>query len=274
MKTLHRKGTEAAERGSSFLCVLCSFAVQFLFPLGLSAANLHWDVPGRTIFASFGTAICQTGIKGIGMTNTTSGATSYTVATSNTPPANALLLVSVAHGASTAPNIPTISVGHGTTWVMIATTNWGLYRLSLFRSMTNAAPTATAIIADFGGQTQWGCNLRACYFTNVVTMGTWGSGAVVQSVMTTNSTTNPSATLAALNGSTNAVYCAFINNINGYGADSIDAGWTQDIQNGFNTTATGQCNIYAIETSDNTPSITDGAQAWGAIAVEIQKACP
>jgi hypothetical protein len=116
--------------------------------------------------------------------------------------------------------------------------------------------------------------MRGVYFTNVNTSGTWGSGAVVQSVMTTNNTSNPSVTLAALSGSTNAVYCAFINNVNGYGATSIDAGWTQDIQNGFNTTATGQLNIYAIATSDNTPSITDGAQAWGSIAVEIQKACP
>lgn len=239
----------------------------------LPAANLHWDVPGRAIFASFGPAICQTGITGIGQTNTTTGASTYTIATSNAPVVNALMLVSVAHGASTAPNVPTLA-GHGTTWVMIATTNWGLYRISLFRSMTNATPTATACVASFGGQTQWGCNMRGVYFTNVNTSGTWGSGAIVQSVMTTNNTANPSATLAALNGSTNSVYCAFINNVNGYGATSIDSGWTQDIQNGFNTTATGQCNIYAIQTSDNTPSITDGAQAWGAIAVEIQKKCP
>jgi hypothetical protein len=153
---------------------------------------------------------------------------------------------------------------------LIATTNWGLYRLSLFRSMTNAAPTATAIIANFGGQTQWGCNLRAVYWTNVNTSGTWGSGAIVQSAMTTNNTANPSVTLGALSGATNGVYCALINNVNGYAADSIEAGWTQDIMNGFNTTATGQMNIYQGDANDNTPSITDGAQAWGGIAVEIK----
>jgi hypothetical protein len=225
------------------------------------------------LYADAPAAVCSVGITGIGQTNTTTGATTYTIATSNTPTANSLMLVSVAHGEGTAPNIPTLT-GHGTTWVMVATTNWGLYRISLFRSMTNNTPTATAVVASFASQTQWGCNMRGVYLTNTLTTGTWGSGAIVQSAMITNNTANPSVTLAALNGSTNAVYCAFINNVNGYGATSIDSGWTQDIQNGFNTTATGQCNIYALETTDNTPSITDGAQAWGGIAVEIQRACP
>jgi len=219
-----------------------------------------------------GLAVCSSGLRGIGQTNTTTGSMVYVVATSNVPPANALMLCSVACGMSGGPPIPTLA-GHGTTWVLIATTNWGNYRICLFRSLTNNTPTSTPIVATFGS-TLWGCNMRATFWTNVNTSGTWGSGAIVQSVMVTNNTANPSVTLAALNGSTNAVYCAFVNDVNGYGATSIDAGWTQDIQNGFNVTATGQCNIYAVETSDNTPSITDGAQAWGGIAVEIQKACP
>lgn len=226
------------------------------------------------LLKSSGASVCSMGLVGMGQTNTTAAASTYTLATSNNPIANVICLVSVVNTKASAPDVPTLA-GHGMTWVMVGTTNWGgLYRLSLFRSMTNNTPTATACVASFGGASQTGCNMRGVYVTNVLTTGTYGSGAIVQTVQTTNSSANPSITLAALLGSTNAVYAAFANNVNGYGATSIDAGWTEDIQNGYNTPATGQLNIRALGTSDNTPSITDGAQAWGGIAVEIQKACP
>lgn len=223
------------------------------------------------LFAS-GPTVCAMGLTGIGQTNTTTGATSYTLATSNTPVVNSLMLVGVASGVTGGPPVPTLA-GHGTTWVLIATTNWGNYRVSLFRSMTNNTPTATDVTVSFGASSQWGCNMRGVYITNVNTSGTWGSGAITQSTMLTNSTADPVLTLSALSGSTNAVYAYFVNAINGYGG-TIDAGWTQDINNGFNTTATGQYGQYAIATSDNTPSHTRAATAWGGIAVEIQKACP
>jgi hypothetical protein len=244
----------------------------------MDAADLHWSVAGKAAGKHHdeqGEPSCSLGLAGIGQTNTTAGATSYTLATSNQPPANALMLVSVVNTHATAPTIPTLT-GHGQLWVMIATTNGGggIWRLSLFRALTNNTPTSAAVVASFGATTQTGCAMRGLYLTNTLTTGTNGSGAIAQSVMTTNNTTNPTITLGALNGDTNAVLACFVNNVNGFGATSIDGGWTQDIQNGWNTPATGQLNIYATGTSDNTPSITDGAQAWGCIAVEIQKACP
>ena len=173
------------------------------------------------------------------------------------------------------PDVPTLA-GHGVQWVLIGTTNWGagLFRLSLFRSMTNNTPTASAVVASFGGNSQIGCAMMGLYLTNVVTTGNQGAGAVVQVVQTTNNSANPVVTLAAL-GAGAAIVAVFGNNVNGFGATSIDAGWTQRVQNGFATPSTGQLTIYSTATSDNTPSITDGAQSWGGIAVEIARAaCP
>lgn len=219
--------------------------------------------------------LCTPGISGIGVTNTTTGATTYTIVSTNNPPPNSLLLCFVHNSKATTPEVPTLA-GKGVEWKLIGTTNVGagLQRLSIFRSMTNDTPQAGNITASFAGATQTGCNMWAAYVTNVDLSGTLGSGAVQQVVQVTNNTANPVITLAALQGSTNAVVAGFANDVNGYGATSIDAGWTQFVQNGYTTPASGQLGIYAMGTSDNTVSITDGAQVWMGIAIEIKKACP
>jgi len=219
---------------------------------------------------------CSISVVGIGQTNTTSAASSYTLAKSNTPAINTLWLVAVVNTKATTPDIPTLT-GLGVNWVKVGTTNWGgqLTRLTLFRSMTNNTPTADALVADFAGANQTGCTMHGLAFSNVVTSGSQGSGAIVQSLQATNSSANPTVTLSALSATgKNAVYCVFANDANGYAATSVDSGWTEFIQNGYNTPATGQLGIYAIGTTDNTPSITDGAQAWAAIAIEIALSCP
>lgn len=231
----------------------------------LTLAALTPVIPGTNAPAEWTYAMA---FNSFAKTNTTAGADPYLAEQTTLPPANSLMLVAVGNTKASAPDMPTLT-GCGVEWVNIGTTNWSAaFRLTLFRGMTNGTPTTNALRAAFGAN-QTGCNIAGTYWCNANTNG-WGSGAIVQVVLTTNNSANPSVTLAALQGATNGVFCVFENNINGYGATSIDAGWTQDQQFGYTTPANGMLDIWATNTSDNTPSITDGAQAWAGIAAEIQ----
>jgi hypothetical protein len=218
--------------------------------------------------------------RGIGQTNTTAGATSYTVATSNAPSANALVLVAVINSKASAPDTPTLT-GHGMTWVQVLTTNFNVLatpiaRLTVFRGMTNNTPTATALVADFAGATQTGCNIRAVNCSNALSTGSHGANAVIQAVANgANASANPSITLAALNSSgRNNVVAFFGNDSNGF-AGTAENNWVEDWDSGYNTPATGGYCVYRLATTDNTVVVTAGSGDWAGIAIEVApNACP
>lgn len=131
-------------------------------------------------------------------------ATSYNTA-SITPTANALLLafIETSQGGGTAGS-PTLS-GNGLTWVEIlaVTYSGSIKRLSVFRAM-GASPSAGAVTITSNGDTFTHGAWKVVELTGVDTSGTNGSGAIVQAVAgTPTTTTTPSVTLAAFADATN-----------------------------------------------------------------------
>ncbi|HEX9060863.1 MAG TPA: hypothetical protein VF941_11845 [Clostridia bacterium] len=137
--------------------------------------------------------------------STLTSASSYN-SSSISPVANALILVSVESLFSTGtPNTPTVT-GTSMTWVQVNTEFDGSHlRVTVFRSLS-AAPGSGALTIDFSAQAQHDVNISIDQFTGVNTTGTNGSGAVVQSVIGTGTSTTPSVTLSAFASVSNYAY--------------------------------------------------------------------
>jgi hypothetical protein len=135
-------------------------------------------------------------------------AASY-VTSSITPTANRLVLAAVGSdkGSSGAVS-PTLS-GCGLTWVLVAEVGTGgpAFVLSVFRAL--GTPSAGAVTIDYGGVNQASCWWSINEFDGEDLTGTNGSGAVVQSVTNTGTTTSLTVTLAAFGSANNATYGAF-----------------------------------------------------------------
>lgn len=129
------------------------------------------------------------------------------------------------------------ATGTTNTWTQIATRANGTStrRGTLFRHLS-ASPASETVTIDFGGQTQDGMEWIAVEFSEVVTTGTNGSGAVVQSG-TASGTTSISVTLAAFGDAVNNV--AFL-------AAGSTAG-------GLNLTVTGYTELSSNVGSGNNP---------------------
>lgn len=97
--------------------------------------------------------------------------------------------------ASGTPNAPTMT-GGGYTWTQVATLAQGTSRLTLFRAYSTSAPTATNQIISFAGQTQIDCWWTMMYADRVVTTGSNGADAIVQSA--TNSTAGATSLVVSL----------------------------------------------------------------------------
>lgn len=206
----------------------------------------------------------------VGSNSTTTGNLNYSTTTSNTISANSLALVCVVSSLASAAD-PTNVSGNGLTWVKVTSTNYnsGGQRISLWRSLTNATTFSHVITAQFAAN-QTGCNLWACEFQNTDTTGSNGSGAVVQFGLATNNTANPSITLGAFNvNGKNAGAAFFANVANGF-SGTPKANWVEDVDQGYNSPATGQYAEHRLATTDNAPSVTVGAQQWAGIALEVK----
>ena len=200
--------------------------------------------------------------------------TGYTTA-SITPTANALVLVMVS--AVRADGItysdPTLS-GNGLTWVAIGTVKeddaGGSRRGgTLFRSM-GASPSAGAITITYGASHE-SCAWSVAEFTGVDTTGTNGSGAVVQVVTATGTSTTPSVTLAAFGSSSNATYggCATGGLITG----SAGTGFTQlGAVASVTPSIVGVVSEYQLANDTSVDMTLSGAEDWGIIGVEVKAA--
>lgn len=188
--------------------------------------------------------------------------------TTFSPSANTPLIVFVWNTKGTTPDIPTLS--GGLTWTRIATDTRTNRRLSAFSASSGAAPGTFAVTADFGGVTQTMIGIYVLELPNAASDATL---AVVQSPPFQGASgTQPAGTMAALkNNGADAVVFAIINGNNPFGG-TIEAGgdWVEQWDAGVGTPATGLYVGYRLATTDNTLSVTQGANSsWVMIAVEI-----
>lgn len=207
--------------------------------------------------------------RAIGSNASTVAASAYATTAANTISQNTLALTFVVSSLASATD-PTSVTGCGLTWTKVTSTNYnaGGQRISLWRSMTNATTPSGTITANFSGN-QTGCNIRVVELSDVDTSGSGGSGAILQTVLATNATANPSITMAAFTGTRNAGVAFFANVANGF-AGSPKAGWTEDWDAGYNNPATGGYCEFKLLNSDNVPSTTVSAQQWAGVAVEVK----
>jgi hypothetical protein len=103
-------------------------------------------------------------------------ATSITTS-SMTASANRLVLAVVHNFHATAANEVTLT-GGGLTWTKVRSDTHGTHRVTLFRAMSGAPGTATAVAATVGGQTATGWRVKIVQFDGVQTGGTNGSAAL------------------------------------------------------------------------------------------------
>jgi hypothetical protein len=227
--------------------------------------------PGTLAVLGFGPPGTNITFSAGGSYNNTANQLTYTNGAAVIP-ANTLALLSVQGSTNATYCNPTNVTGNGCTWVKVGETNYnsGAMGISVWRTMTNATTASGSPIAAFA-RAQRGCNMYLALFTNVNVTGTSGSGAVVQFAASTNATANPVITLSALESDKSATYLA-MGNVDQNGAAGVPEGsGVEDFDNGYTTTSSGLYVCHTINTTDNTVGVTQGAQQWGAIAIEIKQ---
>lgn len=205
-------------------------------------------------------------------TGTNSPTTSVDTA-SVSPTGNALLLLDVvgANGGGSAPAAPSSVTGNGLTWVQVATTTitdgaTETWRITRFRAQGASPSSGVITIAHTTApDSAMGWCLRQ--YTGVVTTGTNGSDAEVQTVTNTGSGTAVSASLAAFGDAGNGADALTVS----FGTPTVtpEAGWT-----GLTADTTGG-NKRAQWRDDNDTSPTStlsGSQPWAMFATEIAAA--
>ena len=209
-----------------------------------------------------------------GLTNDTTARSAYSTApATDTITSNTLCLAVVVNSKASSPDTPTFS-GFSMNWVQVSTSNFNTLaspseRVTIFRSMTNNHTTGRGT-ADFAGNNQTGCDIALVQFFGVDTSGSDGAGAIVQSVNNgVDTTSNPTITLAALTGTTNAAIALLGNSLNPFGG-TVESGWTEDRDIGYATPATGLYVTHRLATTDNTIAPTVASSSWAGTAAEIK----
>lgn len=139
-------------------------------------------------------------------------ATSYAI-TFPTPSANALLLVSIIAidaALSAPPNISSVS-GLGLTWAEEVGADYsGIAREAVWRTLTGGSPSGGTVTITLD-TTCTGIFVRVIEVTNVDTTGTAGSGAVVQSAVSTEDAST--VTLGAFSDAGNGTLGMAVGNV-------------------------------------------------------------
>lgn len=194
--------------------------------------------------------------------------TSYSTG-SWSPSATTLYLATVTSRiTSGAPVHPTLS-GNGLTWVEVASAKDGApgsnIRTTVFRAMA-ASPSAGALTADFGAETQLGCTILIDELTGTDTSGTNGSGAIIQSAIANgNSGTAPSVTLATLlSGSASFGGLGTAANA----APTAGSGYTSLGETHQGTPIQGTLSEYKA-TGSVTVDFADPSAGWRIVGVEV-----
>lgn len=208
----------------------------------------------------------------LGAYTNTAGQTAYTNTTAVIN-ANSLALVVIVSSLAGAA-APTNVFGNNCTWVSVTNKAFGggsgSHGIYVYRTMTNATTATDTIKVQFAA-TRTGCIIYGMQFTNVAISGSNGADAVRQTLSVTNSTADPTLTLAALAGPRSAVVMALGNADSNGSAGTAEAGYTEIMDNGYATPSTGMYIMYSAGLGDTTPLVTQGAQAYGAVALEIKQ---
>lgn len=196
-------------------------------------------------------------------------ATSYATA-SISPTANRLVLLAVANAVTSGtPNAPT-ATGASMTWTQVTTVTTTQTRLTLFRALSSS-PGSGAITIDFAGQTQTSCQWQISQFSGVITSGTNGADAIVQSATNNGTGTSGTTTLAAFGSTFNGCYGAF----------RISANETVTVGSGFtelNQVGTTEGNRLQTEWKNSNDTSVDASWTsnvtYRILAVEIKATPP
>ena len=194
-----------------------------------------------------------------------------------TPTANNLVLAAVASvgPTNTTPAAPTLA-GNTLTWVEVnsivyQTAGGNRRRITVFRAM-GALPTTGTVVISFGAVTQRTCAWSIVEFSGTDTSGTNGSGAIVQSALSTAdaSATTGTATLAAFADAANGTFGAFSHRV--AEVTTPGSGFTELAE------AIGGTEALSIQTEwrvDN-DTVVDATWAsnahYGVVAIEIKVA--
>lgn len=208
----------------------------------------------------------QIGINNYGNNVLTATFTNATLGSNNFI-AGRLYLIFVTTTKATTPETPTMS-GTGQTWTQINTVANSTQRITAFRFYCTADNTNDATI--FVGPNQTSYIINRYEITGMLTTGTNGSDAIVQSAVNNATGANPSITLSSITSSRNAVIVGLSNNTNPF-SGTAEAGWTENYDGGT-TLPTGGYTMYRLNTTDNTPVVTAASSDWVGIGVEIKTA--
>ncbi len=211
-------------------------------------------------------------ITNMGSLFTGSNATSYSTG-SYSPTANRLLIATITNVLNTGtPSEPTPS-GNGLTWSKVVTylpdPAGTQTRISVWVALTGGSPSAGAFTADFGVETELGCNIIVDEVDGADVSGT-ALDAIVQSVTGTvgGSGTSESITLASLGDTNNASYGSF--NIQLNEAYTAGSGYTILAQGGNAGPNSHTATEYLVPGSTTVDISWTNSGAKGGIAIEIK----
>lgn len=178
-----------------------------------------------------------------------------------------ILYVGVSNSGGTAA---TASVtGTGQTWTQLgsSTNTSGDKRIQVFHYAATSTTTSNISFSYTG--TQDGSWVQLYEITGCPMTGTNGSDALVQYIPSEGTSTDPSISGMNPLQARAAVIAGFINNSNPF-TGTVEAGWTEDIDDGFSTPTIGGYTMHRLNTTDNTPTVTAASSDWIGVAIEIK----
>jgi hypothetical protein len=188
-----------------------------------------------------------------------------------TPGANRLVIASVllSIGSGNTPT-PTMT-GNGLSWVMINSTPAGGRTIYMFRSM-GAAPTTGPITISTGSTSVSSCGWTVTDFSNVVTTGTSGSGAVVAANIVNqrysgSSFTSVSTPFPQAIGANNATYAAI--GINDGFTVTPDVAWNALGEVTYTSPASDLISMAAVAGTSSIDASWFGAASAYVLGIEI-----
>ena len=216
-------------------------------------------------------------VSNLGSLYTGGNAASYDTDASYSPTADRLLIATVANynNLGTDPAIPTGS-GNGLTWSQVTTylpdSTGTSVRLTIFVALTGSSPSAGVFTADFGAESQLGCNIIVDEVGGDVDVSGTALDAIIQSVTGTvaGSGTSESITLATLGNANNASYGVFHMQLNE--AMTAGSGYTITSQGGNAGPNSHMAAEYQVPGSTTVDISWTTSAAKGGIALEIKVA--
>jgi hypothetical protein len=199
---------------------------------------------------------------------TTSNASSFGYSSATLLPGKLYFFIGITTGTTNPGTLSSTTQ----TWSSIVSIGDATRRLQIFRCMPTTTVTGEAInLSSFGGGST-GYIVGLMEVSGVVTTGTNGADAIIQTVTAGPTTSaNPSITMAAISSNRNSVIAIFGNNTNVFGG-AQEAGWNEDSDIGYNTPISGGYMMSRHLTTDNTPSITVSSTTWLGAAIELNEA--